>query len=288
MEKIELSDLNEAHFERARQICHEIVAMQSEAANLTIGRKTVEEVLKLYSGLSGFYSDLYSDLHSGLDSGLDSGLYSGPEFYCGIHWSYLLCKYKIAQSFGCQFDQDKLDLLENFCRHSPIVIRENQEIKLAKPNKVLWRVTGETSSPFRFPIYQLHSEGETTVECLDIKLYYFNAIKIRERMGTVKSAQWKPEWFLEEENVEVKRLIAEQLGYDEIFEKLNSKKIHSWREYDLYHCDVKPSPIAILGMVCPSTGKKHYDEVPIDVTSAEVAATLRNGGIHPSLFNQES
>jgi len=135
----------------------------------------------------------------------------------------------------------------------------------------------------------LHADGEPAVfYCNDFKIYSREGIRIPEKYGSVKAEDWKAEWFIEETNVEIKRLIAEAIGYEKLFDALNAKEISQHREYKLYRAEnVDVEPMHILTMICPSTKKIHYGRVPPTITSAREAATWRNQGIEPESFMVE-
>jgi leucine-rich repeat protein SHOC2 len=109
----------------------------------------------------------------------------------------------------------------------------------------------------------------------------------------IKFSNWKPEWLLDEENSEIRRVLIEQVGYEKICEKLNTITIDTWREYTLLKIDgvekysymvrskQREEPMVLLEMTCPSTGHIHILRVPPNLTSAEAAITWVNHGIHP-------
>ena len=112
-----------------------------------------------------------------------------------------------------------------------------------------------------------------------------------------KFSEWEPEWFLNEENAEIRRIIIQQVGYERICNELNAVKIDSWREYCLLRIDGAKTmyrgdshytetreTLVFLKMTCPSTGHIHILRVPPEMTSAEVAITWVNNGIHPDEF----
>jgi leucine-rich repeat protein SHOC2 len=107
-----------------------------------------------------------------------------------------------------------------------------------------------------------------------------------------KLSEWKSEWILEEDNVTIKHILIQQIGYERIHHELNTMKLDNWREYTLLEIDdidrvyVREiaEPIVLLKMTCPSTGYIHILRVPPDMTSAEAAITWVNHGIHPDEF----
>jgi leucine-rich repeat protein SHOC2 len=106
----------------------------------------------------------------------------------------------------------------------------------------------------------------------------------------MKFDEWKPGWLLYEENIEIKRILIQQVGYEKICRELNTIEIDNWREYTLLKIDVieryygSEEPMVLLKMTCPSTGHIHILRVPPDMTSAEAAITWVNHGIHPDEF----
>jgi hypothetical protein len=110
-----------------------------------------------------------------------------------------------------------------------------------------------------------------------------------------KFSEWKAEWLLDEENASIRRILIEQLGYEEICDKLGAVSIDSWQEYTLLKLDnmeiiyegqkeIRREPMLLLKMTCPSTNHIHILRVPPEMTSAEAAITWVNHGIHPDEF----
>jgi hypothetical protein len=125
----------------------------------------------------------------------------------------------------------------------------------------------------------------------DLRVYCFE-VELPRRYWT-KLSDWRPEWLLDEDNAEIRRILIQQLGYERICHELESAQIDTWREYTLlkieeieavYEYEDEPSgyePMALLKMTCPSTGHIHILRVPPEMTSAEAAITWVNHGIHP-------
>ena len=108
--------------------------------------------------------------------------------------------------------------------------------------------------------------------------------------------RWQPEWLLDEENVELRRILIQQIGYERICQELNIEELNSWREYSLliiddveqvYDEDTDEEvlePMVLLKMTCPSTEHIHILRVPPEMVSAEAAITWVNHGIHLNKF----
>ena len=112
------------------------------------------------------------------------------------------------------------------------------------------------------------------------------------RQYWTKLSEWKSEWILNEENVTIKNVLIQQIGYERICQELNAMDLDNWREYTLLEIEdidrvyVREiaEPLILLKMTCPSTGHIHILRVPPDMTSAEAAITWVNHGIHPDEF----
>ena len=124
----------------------------------------------------------------------------------------------------------------------------------------------------------------------------FLDVRLPHRYWT-KLSDWKSEWLLEEKNVEIKKILIQQIGYAKICEDLSALALDNWREYTLIKLDgaepvyanswqieVGAEPMVLLKMTCPSTGHIHILRVPPEMTSAEAAISWVNWGIHPDEF----
>ena len=95
-------------------------------------------------------------------------------------------------------------------------------------------------------------------------------ISINDRYLT-KVSNWKPEWLLDEQNVEIRRVLIGQLGYEKVCQKVQVIEVDNWREYTLVKIDnteiiydkygdfrrneqgepVDIEPMILLKMTCP-------------------------------------
>ncbi len=108
-----------------------------------------------------------------------------------------------------------------------------------------------------------------------------------------KFSEWEPQWLLDEDNIEIRRRLIQQLGYERICQELKVEELDKWREYTLLKIDrleriynwreemLNREPMLLLKMTCPSTGHIHILRVPPEMVSAEAAITWVNHGIHP-------
>ncbi|MBD2449980.1 leucine-rich repeat domain-containing protein [Nostoc sp. FACHB-152] len=139
---------------------------------------------------------------------------------------------------------------------------------------------------------QLHAEAEPAIQFADgwHTGYYYHGVKIPEQYGKLHFSQWQPQWLLEEDNAEVRRVLIQVIGYDRICEELQAQVLDSWQEYTLLciDADVDVEPIHLLKMTCPSTGRIHTLRVPPGITSAREAIRWVNWDIDPENFSVQT
>jgi leucine-rich repeat protein SHOC2 len=134
----------------------------------------------------------------------------------------------------------------------------------------------------------------------NLRLVRFLDVYLLQRYWT-KLSDWKAKWLLDEDNGEIRRVLIEQIGYEEICNELNTIILGTWREYTLLKIDgvetiyeedgyepIDREPMVLLKMTCPSTQHIHILRVPPDMTSAEAAITWVNHGIHPDEFSVQT
>jgi leucine-rich repeat protein SHOC2 len=129
----------------------------------------------------------------------------------------------------------------------------------------------------------------------NLKIVFFLGVRLPYRYWK-KLCEWKSEWLLDEDNVEVRRILVAQIGYERICNELNAISLDTWREYTLLKIDgvekiyarngkiIATEPMLLLKMNCPSTAHIHILRVPPEMVSAEAAITWINHGIHPDDF----
>jgi leucine-rich repeat protein SHOC2 len=136
-------------------------------------------------------------------------------------------------------------------------------------------------------------------ELPNLRSVEFMGVNLPHRYWT-KFCDWEPEWLLDEDNAEIKRILIEQVGYEKICAELNATTLDTWREYILLEIDgiqevydefyesIDREPMVLLKMTCPSTAHIHILRVPPDMESAEAAITWINHGIHPDDFTVQT
>jgi len=147
---------------------------------------------------------------------------------------------------------------------------------------------------------RLHAEGEPAIQFADgYSLYSYHGVTLPEQYGKVHPHQWQSEWLLTEDNVELRRVLIQGIGYDRICQELEASELDTWQEYTLLKIDAdidayEPpdwdrdapprEPIYLLKMTCPSTGHIHALRVPPAMTTARDAIKWVNWDIDPGAF----
>lgn len=115
-----------------------------------------------------------------------------------------------------------------------------------------------------------------------------DGVIIPKSFGLVSPETWNALEVLTYDNVEVRRVLLQAMGYEKVLSELSGKKLDGWREYTLYEVEVTDDEnVFVLKMECPSTGHIHTLRVPPG-TDAREAATWVNHGIDPTEFTLET
>ncbi|MGK7924627.1 MAG: DUF6745 domain-containing protein [Spirulina sp.] len=139
--------------------------------------------------------------------------------------------------------------------------------------------------------YRLHAEGKPAVGFRDgFSLYAYHGVKLPERYGRLFPSQWQSQWLLSEDNVELRRVLLQGIGYARLCVELQAETLDEWQEYSLLRINstIDIEPIYLLKMICPSTGYCHALRVPPQMTSARQAIAWVNWDIDPEEFSVQS
>jgi len=242
------------------------------------------------NALDAVNTELYDEYRTAINK--NKNLLAGLKLeYCGIYWSYWLIRYLIAYSFGCELDIKKIKLLLLFVNVCPIILKNKEgQIFGVKPTKIKWSISDYTREPFKFPIYELDADGESAVECLGLKLYYYKNLRLPEYIGKVKRKDWKAEWVLTEENQEIKRALLQEIEPEKLESVLDLKILDTYEsknsKYQLVEARNNPYPsrFRALKFECPTSKKPYLIRTHPNMTSAEAAVIEMNQGIHPDTF----
>jgi leucine-rich repeat protein SHOC2 len=185
--------------------------------------------------------------------------------------------------------QDFPSAIDNFLQLKSLTLRSNQISKLPQTIANLSKL-------------EFLDLNDNPIDDLSILQSCSDKLKVRlfdiylSRRYWIKFSEWKPEWLLDENNVEIRRMLIHQVGYERICQELETEEIDRWQEYSLLKIDkiervydwdreeLEREPMVLLKMTCPSTAHIHVLRVPPDMTSAEAAITWVNHGIHPDRF----
>lgn len=137
---------------------------------------------------------------------------------------------------------------------------------------------------------RLHAEGEPAIAYEGFNIYAYDRVRLPEKYGQMHPYQWQSQWLLEEDNIELRRVLIQGIGYNRILEELQAVELDAWQEYTLLKIDADADiePIILLKMICPSTGHIHALRVPPDMKSAREAICWVNWGIDPEEFSAQS
>lgn len=142
---------------------------------------------------------------------------------------------------------------------------------------------------------RLHAEGTPAIQFADgYGIYYHHGVTLPEKYGRLHPNQWQSKWLLTEENVELRRVLIQEIGYSRIGSELEALELDRWGEYSLLQFDENfdgnrgREPINLLKMTCPSTGHIHCLRVPPDLRSAREAIKWVNWEIDPEDFSVQT
>ncbi len=137
---------------------------------------------------------------------------------------------------------------------------------------------------------QLHNEQKEAILWENGEKYYFlNGVRVNEEIVLIPAEKLNPELLIKENNAEVRKEIIRKIGISRILQKLEAKKLDSWREYELYRIEnIDIEPVQILKMVCPSKDILYTLRVSPEIKTAREAIVWVNNGIEPEQFLVEA
>lgn len=134
---------------------------------------------------------------------------------------------------------------------------------------------------------QLHAEGLPAIEFIDgFRVYVYQGTRLPEHYGKFHPHQWRSHWLLEETDLALRQILMQGIGYERLWQELETIELDSWQEYTLIgiDADLDEEPLLLLRMVCPSTGLTHVARVPPDMEYADEAIRWVNWDIDPEEF----
>lgn len=80
----------------------------------------------------------------------------------------------------------------------------------------------------------LHAEGKPAIEFTDgYSLYAYHGVTLPEEYGILHPHQWQAQWLLEEEKLDLRRVLIKGTSYPRIFLQLQAAELGVWQEYVL-------------------------------------------------------
>lgn len=174
---------------------------------------------------------------------------------------------------GVQLNETQYNTLFNYCKNVfAIIPYEKVCIVCDKPIEV------------HFKNQQLHNETGPSILFSDgYSLYSLNGVEVHDWVVMTPAEEIDPVAILKEKNAEIRRELVRKIGIEKVCDKLNTKVIDTWHDYQLIDLDIpgmstKPR---YLRMKNPSVdGVYHIEGVPADkVNTCMEALEWRCGGI---------
>jgi hypothetical protein len=75
---------------------------------------------------------------------------------------------------------------------------------------------------------RLHAEGKPAIQFADgYSIYAYHGVTLPEKYGTLHPNQWQAKWFLEEDNIELRQVLIQGIGYEQITQELGATDLDS-------------------------------------------------------------
>ena len=180
------------------------------------------------------------------------------------------------QELGIELDSSNLQLYLNYIQHVGWVYGFINGTFLCDRPTVHWNDQ-----------QQIHALAKPAIEFTDgFHIYAYLGMRIPEKYGKIHPEHWDSQWLLSENNVALRRVLIQGIGYARICQELGTVELDSWREYTLLkiNADLDSEPVHLLKMTCPSTGLVHALRVPPQIKSSHAAISWVNWGIPPEDF----
>ena len=194
-----------------------------------------------------------------------------PEW--AITWAAV---FEAAAHLGVEFDRDRYTLYCTYLREVGWLF-PCEELAIACQRPVVYWDASD----------RIHAEGIPAILYPDgFGVYLYQGVRLPEQYGQLSPSQWQPQWLIEQENAELRRVLIQGIGYERICQELQATELDNWQDYSLLRIEsgVDVEPVQLVKMTCPSTGLIHMLRVPPDMVSAYEAICWINWGIDPTQF----
>lgn len=116
-----------------------------------------------------------------------------------------------------------------------------------------------------------HSEDKPAIEWPTLKYYFYHGVKIEDPKIILKPSKLTKKDWLDEENLEVRRVIQERMG-ENFVKKIGGKKLNKGKFGELVEVNLGSDPERIAKYVHvkdPSTTREYYLRVPKNIETAD-------------------
>ena len=129
----------------------------------------------------------------------------------------------------------------------------------------------------------LHCDNAPAIQYADdFNIYCLNGVRVTKEIVETSAYDLNPKLVLTEKNAEIRREIVRKIGIERICQKLKTKTINKWNEYELLELPkiegmtIKP---IYLKMRNPSIGVYHLEGVPPEIKTCKQALAWRCGEV---------
>ena len=124
----------------------------------------------------------------------------------------------------CTIDLQKWNAFKKLMTHCGSVwFYENTCIICDRPTKISFDNKG-----------RLHGEGSPAIQFADgFSVYAFQNVRLPEKYGKVHLSQWKSQWLLKGNPVDITQILIENIGYERINRELNEYSLTPQDKYEL-------------------------------------------------------
>ncbi|MFN6478919.1 DUF6745 domain-containing protein [Nostoc sp. DedQUE07] len=129
---------------------------------------------------------------------------------------------------------------------------------------------------------RLHAEAEPAIEYADgFSVYAYHGVRLPEKYSKLPPTEWEAKWLLEEDDLEVRELLIEIIGYEGIKKELQAVELDSSQGYTLLAIGIKNNvePIYLLKMTDNNTRKIDIKRLSVNVKSVQEAIFLTKSSI---------
>ncbi len=172
------------------------------------------------------YELVHLQLFSQLNAQLGWQLYSPlkkyscicPEFWAGYGSWLDFCIHVL----NCAYEPNKWDVFQRLVQTSGCLLPYQNICLVCDRPRILCFDNQQ----------RLHGEGTPAIQFPDgFSVYAYHGVRLPEKYGKLYPQEWQAEWLLAEENAELRRVLIQGIGWDDICQKLPATQLDSWQDY---------------------------------------------------------